>query len=59
MGSSWEVDEEKLLSSEPCKCRRGTIDRYEVTYGHTKVLRTRTEYETKVNCLNPDCPSKK
>lgn len=59
MGKSWEIDEKNLSSSKKCLCGQGTIEYYEVKYSHTKVLRSKTEGETKINCANPECPSKK
>lgn len=59
MGASWEVDDEKVISSEKCACGQGTVDYYEITESHTKVLRERTRNETRINCSNPNCPSKK
>jgi hypothetical protein len=59
LSASWEVDEKKLTSSEVCLCGQGTIDHYHVELSHTKVLRTKTETTSEVNCKNPECPSKK
>ena len=46
MGASWEVDEERLISSEKCACGQGVKEYYEIKESHTKVLRERTRNET-------------
>lgn len=59
MGASWEVDEERLISSEKCACGQGIKEYYEIKESHTKVSRERTRNETIIKCSNPDCPSKR
>lgn len=56
--ASWELNEE-LTSSEKCACGQGEVQTYELTYSHTKVLKSdRIEHKTIVSCPNPDCPSR-
>ncbi|MNI79159.1 hypothetical protein D3C87_482860 [compost metagenome] len=58
MGSSWEIDSQDLISSSKCACGQGTIKSYKVELSHTKVIRSKTEYETEISCPNSECPSK-
>lgn len=55
---NWDVDEETREISK-CKCGQGKIVEVELVASHEKVLRIeRDSLGTRVECKNPECPSK-
>lgn len=56
--ASWEIDSQDLVSRSECACGQGIIESYKVEFSHTRVIRSKTEYQTEINCPNLECPSK-